>query len=194
MTSSKDEILCNHQKWCFQNIFNDTKWKKKALSEKKKKQDSKPLPVMWSNILNQNKESVSVEKKKVRRNLPKCSQLSRPNGKINVDFLHTHCFILFLLWVCINLPSENKRVFLKDIDTVALNADAFSQATSSSFCPDLTLLPPTTLWCLVLHLSWVFGEERKQIQIRGTASTILLSRPGKCLKKTQENASGTSTK
>ena len=86
------------------------------------------------------------------------------------------------------------RVFLKDINTVAPNADVFSQATSSSFCPALTLLPPTPLWCLILHLSWVFGEERKQIQIRGTASTILLSRPGKCLEKTQENASGTSTK
>ena len=85
---------------------------KKALSEKKKNQYSKLLPVMWSNILNQNKKSVSVEKKKVRRNLPKCSQLLRPNGKINVDFLHTYYFILLLLfvWGCINLPSENKSL------------------------------------------------------------------------------------
>ena len=50
-------------------------------------------------------------------------------------------FIFFLLWGCINLLSENKRVFLKDIDFVARNTDAFSQATSSSFYPALTLLP-----------------------------------------------------
>ena len=34
---------------------NSTKWKK---------QDTKLLPIMWSHVLNQNKKSVSLEKKK----------------------------------------------------------------------------------------------------------------------------------
>ena len=57
---------------------NSTKWKK---------QDAKLLPIMWSNVLNQNKKSVSFREKKMRRNLPKFHN-HYDQKKIYVKILH----------------------------------------------------------------------------------------------------------